>query len=90
MNPSEQTENRRRSRRKRQQTSITLRIPDQSIEGNAESCTGSGALFHTDLPLTVEIQFEEDGVSKTRTGRLIRTERVSEARQSWAVEFDPS
>ncbi len=88
MKPTQQTQDRRQSRRKREQTRITLHVTDQHLAGSAESVTKSGVLFHTDGSLEVEIEVEEDGVLRTRKGRLIRTERVSEARQGWAVEFD--
>jgi len=88
MNFSEQTKSRRSSTRARKEQPVVLRIVEQTVAGNAENCSGSGALFYTGETLSVEIDYEEDGVHKTRTGRLVRTERVSDTRQSWAVQFD--
>lgn len=88
MEPNKQTQSRRRSSRKQRQTPLVLRLASQAIEGQAESLSGSGALFFSNGTLEVEVQYEENGVLQTRIGRLARSERVSGTRQSWAIEFN--
>lgn len=83
-----QTDSRRRSNRKQTQTPVVLRLTPQTLEGQADSLSPGGVLLFSNGSLEVEVQFEEDGVLKTRTGRLARSERVSATRQSWAIEFD--
>ena len=60
------------------------------MRGSSENVSRSGVLFHTDEALPVEIELHEDGVVKKLQGRLIRTERIAEGQQGWAVEFDPA
>jgi len=88
MEQDKQTQNRRRSKRRQKQTPIVLRLASQAIEGQAESLSDGGALFFSNDSLEVEVQYEENGVLRTRIGRLARSERVSATRQSWAIEFD--
>ena len=55
---------------------------------SAENISRTGVLFHADGTINVMVEIEEGGMIKKVPGRLIRTERLGDAEQGWAVEFD--
>ena len=88
MTHEEPSQDRRHANRLRYNSRIRLSIDSESIEGSAENISRTGVLFHTDGTIKVMIEIEEGGMIKKVPGRLIRTERLGDAEQGWAVEFD--
>lgn len=64
-----------------------LRIPEQVLEGNAQNHSASGVLLHTDGSLQIEVEIESGEGTRRLTGRLVRSERVDDQRQGWAIQF---
>ncbi|MAE29726.1 MAG: PilZ domain-containing protein [Planctomycetota bacterium] len=67
---------------------LRLRVDSPHLDGKAENISDSGILFFTDRPLRVTVELEEDGVLRSRSGRLVRAQRIKGDTTGWAVEFD--
>jgi len=69
--------------------SVRLKIDSADLTGACENISGVGVLFFTDDTLQVTVELEEaDGRKVTRTGRLVRVQRMSLDNTGFAVEFD--
>ena len=80
--------NRRRATRRQMKGVIQLKVDTQVLSGEADNISRSGILFFTEGDLKVELEIESDGEVTKKTGRLVRCERIHDARRGWAVEFD--
>ena len=80
--------NRRRAPRSQVKGSVRLKVDAQDLAGEADNISRSGILFFTEGDLRVELEIESDGEVMTKTGRLVRCERIHDSRRGWAVEFD--
>ena len=81
-------ENRRRARRSQVNGAVRLMVDTQDLMGEADNLSRSGILFFTEGDLRVELEIESDGEVMKKTGRLVRCERIHDARRGWAVEFE--
>ncbi|MDP6408854.1 MAG: PilZ domain-containing protein [Planctomycetota bacterium] len=79
---------RRRNLRRPSSATVRLRFGAEAIEGRAENVAPGGVLFFTEGEVRVEVELLEDGVSRTVTGHLVRSERIEGERRGWAVELD--
>jgi len=80
--------NRRSASREQTKGSVHLKVDAQDLMGEADNLSRSGILFFTEGELRVELEIESDGEVMKKTGRLVRCERIHDARRGWAVEFD--
>ena len=80
--------NRRSTSREQTKGSVHLMVEAQNLMGEADNLSRSGILFFTEGELRVELEIESDGEVMKKTGRLVRCERIHDARRGWAVEFD--
>ena len=80
--------NRRRASRSQVKGSVRLKVDAQDLAGEADNISRSGILFFTEGDLRVELEIESGGEVMTKTGRLVRCERIHDSRRGWAVEFD--
>jgi len=80
--------NRRRALRRQMKGSVHLKVDAQEIMGEADNLSRSGILFFTEGDLHVELEIESGGEVMKKTGRLVRCERIHDAKRGWAVEFD--
>jgi hypothetical protein len=87
---STDTGERRRNRRSTTRGSVKLKIDTQELKGHADNVSPTGVLFFSEGDLRVTVEIEEEGVSKTVHGRLVRAQRMRGDSFGWAVEFDPS
>jgi hypothetical protein len=80
---------RRTARRRSSSAQIQVELPAASLDGEVDNLSSSGILFYTahDLVITMEIT-EANGQKSTRTGRLVRMQRLQPGHNGWAVEFD--
>ncbi|MBL8862088.1 MAG: PilZ domain-containing protein [Planctomycetes bacterium] len=85
-----ETGERRRARRLTNRGRVQLSIDTRELEGRADNVSPSGILFFSEGDLRVTVEYEENGASKTRSGRLVRAQRMRGDRCGWAVEFDPT
>jgi hypothetical protein len=83
-----ETGERRRNRRQKSRGRVVLQVQTSSIEGRTENVSDTGILFFSTDELTVTVQIEENGETRTRTGRIARAQRVHGDSFGWAVEFD--
>lgn len=68
---------------------VRLKVDSAKLTGNAENVSGVGVLFFTDDSLRVTVELEgADGETVTRTGQLVRVQRLSLDSTGFAVEFD--
>ena len=79
---------RRGEEREDSTSALRLCIETNSLQGVTENVSGIGVLFFADGDLRVSVEFEEGGTRKTRTGRLVRVQRMSLDNTGFAVEFD--
>lgn len=63
---------------------LTLETPE--LSGVTENISGVGVLFFTEGTLRVSVEMEGGG---TRSGRLVRVQRMNLGSTGFAVEFDP-
>lgn len=82
------TADRRRAARQSIDSGVQVSIETSEFEGVASNVSQTGILFFTDGDLRVTVEYLEDGETKTRTGNLVRCERIKGDRRGWAVEFD--
>ncbi len=82
------TGERRRARRLTNRGRVKLTIETKELEGRADNVSQSGVLFFSEGDLRVKIEVEENGAVQSRTGRLVRAQRMRGDRFGWAVEFD--
>jgi len=82
------TDDRRVDARVPANCSIRVHFEAQEIQGRAENVSQNGALFLSNDPVRVTIEFEEDGVIKRESGRIVRAQRMSGESVGWAVEID--
>lgn len=80
--------NRRSATRKQLKGAVQLKVDAQELTGEADNLSRSGILFFTEGDLRVELEIESDGEVMKKTGRLVRCERIHDARRGWAVEFE--
>ena len=80
----------RRSNRRALEVSIRMTVDSESVTGITDNLSNVGVMFFCQEPLRVTVEFEEDGVKCVRTGKLVRTQKMSERTTGFAVEFDPS
>ena len=82
------TGERRRKPRKESVSALRLSVESCSLEGVTENVSGIGVLFFAEGDLRVSVELEENGARVTRTGRLVRVQRMSLENTGFAVEFD--
>jgi hypothetical protein len=82
------TDDRREDPRRSFFGKLRMRVDSLHLEGQAENVSATGILFFTDRPLRVTVEIEDNGVLKSRPGRLVRAQRVNGDSTGWAVEFD--
>ena len=80
--------NRRGATRNQLKGAVHLKVDTQELTGEADNLSRSGILFFTEGDLHVELEVESNGEVIKKTGRLVRCERIHDARRGWAVEFD--
>lgn len=83
-----ETGERRRARRLTNRGHVKLTIETRELEGRADNVSQSGVLFFSEGDLRVKIDVEENGTVQSRSGRLVRAQRMRGDRFGWAVEFD--
>jgi DnaJ-class molecular chaperone len=93
MNPHEesltQASDRRRHRRLSTQAQVRLTVQSGEVLGEVENLSRSGLLFFSQGDLHVRVEIEENGKATSRTGRLVRAQRMRGSSYGWAIEFDP-
>jgi len=82
------TADRRASVRRDSAARVRLFVEPSEIEGRAENLSDTGVLFLTARELRVTVEVEENGETRRRTGRLIRSQVMGPEKIGWAVEFD--
>lgn len=79
---------RRQGDRRGSQGEVKVSLETRELTGQAENVSPSGVLFLSQGDLRVVIEFQEQGVTEQRTGRLVRAQRMKGDTIGWAVEFD--
>jgi hypothetical protein len=87
---STDTGERRRTRRTTTRGMVKLKIETQELSGHADNVSPTGVLFFSEGDLRVTVDIEENGTTRTVSGRLVRAQRMRGDSFGWAVEFDPS
>ena len=82
------TADRRTSQRRDSSARVRLFVEPSQIEGQAENLSETGILFLTTRELRVTVEVEENGATRRRAGRLIRSQVMGPGKIGWAVEFD--
>ena len=79
---------RRDGRRMDTRTKVELVVETHSLTGLTQNLSPAGVFLFSEAPLRVRVELEQDGEMVTRTGRLVRVERMSEVSTGFAIEFD--
>ena len=82
------TADRRAAQRRASSAHIRLFVESSEIEGEAQNISATGILFLTARELRVTVEIDEDGTTRRRAGRLIRSQVMGPGEIGWAVEFD--
>lgn len=81
------TAERRRAERAAASGPVSLRVPAQVLEGSLRDVSESGSFLVLAGGPEFELEYEHEGVTETRTVRLIRAQQLPGCRVGWAVEF---
>lgn len=87
--PTDPDDERRAEARLPKNLPVRLSVDSADLHGISENISGVGVLFFTESSLKVTIEINEEGAKRTRTGRLVRVQRMSLDSTGFAVEFDP-
>ncbi len=87
--PATHTTDLRRAPRRPVAAPIRMRVESETLEGVSENISGVGLMFFADAPLRVTIEVEEEGATRSYSGRLVRAQKMSESSTGYAIEFDP-
>lgn len=83
-------EERRSAARTRIRGDVTLRLASGSISARAEDVSSAGMLMYAQDDMRVTVEFEQDGERHTKTGRIVRMQRMRDQATGLAIEFDAS
>ena len=86
--PQAQVSDRRVHQRRGAKSKIVIRVEPCQLQGDVENVSRSGLLCFGSGDIRVSVVVEENGVSATRKGRLVRAQRMRGDNFGWAVEFD--
>jgi hypothetical protein len=84
------TADRRIAHRKASGALLRAHLEVSSLSGEVDNTSKTGILFFTDEELRLRLEITENGQTSTRTGRLVRMQRLQPGQNGWAVEFDPA
>ncbi|MDF1797780.1 MAG: PilZ domain-containing protein [Planctomycetota bacterium] len=79
-------DDRRAEERQEHRVPLKLTLETPELTGVSENISGVGVLFFTEGTLRVSVEIEG---GRTRTGRLVRVQRMNLGSTGFAVEFDP-
>jgi hypothetical protein len=69
---------------------IRLRVENAVIQGTTDNLSGIGLMFFAAEPLRVTVEFVDcDGIARVQSGKLVRTQKMTERTTGFAIEFDP-
>jgi hypothetical protein len=81
-------DNRRQNERRESTAEINVKVDSGTIHGRAENISAAGVFFFTPDRVRVQVEVQEDGRTKTYTGRIVRVESLSTNSFGFAIEFD--
>lgn len=87
---STETGERRRARRLDSRAHVRIAVDTAEMSGRADNISQTGILFFSEGELRVKLEIEDNGVVQSRTGRLVRAQRMRGDSIGWAIEFDPA
>ena len=88
--PDSRTADRRIARRKPSSAVLKACLGPVELNGEVDNTSKTGILFFTDEELRLRLEITENGQTSTRTGRLVRMQRLQPGQNGWAVELDPA
>lgn len=86
--PRASTADRRTDNRRSAQGAVRLTLAATELCGEIDNISKSGMLFFTDGELRVRVEYQEEGVTRQRSARLVRVQRMRADHTGWAIEFD--
>ena len=87
--PSTQTGERRVSNRRDVTAPLAVTVQTARFGGETENVSQAGVFFFSSDRVRVQVEIQEPGKPVvTRTGSLVRVERMSEDTVGYAIEFD--
>ena len=81
---------RRSDTRQHADAEIRVEVSTDKFGGRAENLSQAGVFFFSGDKMRVQVEFEEEGKVQTRTGHLVRVERLSQDTIGYAIEFERS
>lgn len=67
---------------------MRLTIDAAVLSGEVDNVSKSGMLLFTGNDLRVHVEYQEEGVTRQRSARLVRVQRMRADHTGWAIEFD--
>ena len=78
----------RREPRRPQSGPITANVAAQALSGKVSNASAGGIMFLSEASLQITVEFEQDGQSQRRSGRLVRVQGMNAEETAFAIEFD--
>jgi hypothetical protein len=85
---SSAVDDRRRNTRRTSDVGLRVVIDADAIGGHAENISQAGVFFFSRDALRVTVHMEQDGETRSYTGRIVRVERLGDESTGFAIEFD--
>ena len=86
--PSASVDDQRRSARESVAAPVKVTFDGRTIRGVSDNISAAGILCLTEDSLRVTVEIDLGDRSETRTGRLVRVNRVGTENTGLAIEFD--
>lgn len=67
---------------------VSITLENSEFTGRADNLGPMGVFFFSADRLRVRVEYQEDGRTLTRSGCLVRVQRMSAETTGYAVEFD--
>jgi len=67
---------------------LAITVENPTLHGRSDNLSGAGVFFFSSERLRVRVEYEQDGRRRTRSGWLVRVQRMSAETTGFAIEFE--
>ncbi|HVS19866.1 MAG TPA: PilZ domain-containing protein [Planctomycetota bacterium] len=67
---------------------LSITVENPTLSGRSDNLSQAGVFFFSSERLRVRVEYDEDGRRRSRSGWLVRVQRMSSETSGYAVEFD--
>jgi len=87
-NESNQLDEQRADQREALAAPVRVLLETVEFEGTSDNVSGAGVMLFTEDPIRVRIEIDGPDGPETRSGRLVRLQRMRGTSTGLAIEFD--